>query len=121
MLENMPRTMQKSLQFVIAKRNTDSKELSIRTGIDDRQIRRWVDEGKKISGKNFVAMCIGLNLSPSISKMMSEMVDGSLGRNPEEEKAYRILLNSMYDHDIRECNAFLVSMDLDPLTSENNL
>lgn len=120
-LENMPRTMQKSLQFVIAKRNTDSKELSIRTGIDDRQIRRWVDEGKKISGKNFVAMCIGLNLSPSISKMMSEMVDGSLGRNSEEEKAYRILLNSMYNHDIRECNAFLVSMDLDPLTSENNL
>lgn len=68
-----------------------------------------------------MAMCIGLNLSPSISKMMSEMVDGSLGRNPEEEKAYRILLNSMYNHDIRECNAFLVSMDLDPLTSENNL
>jgi len=65
---------------------------------------------------NIVAVCIALHLYPHESIKLINAA-GYFFRNNKKDNTYQFLIDSAYNKNVHECNRFLESMNLDPLTS----
>jgi DNA-binding XRE family transcriptional regulator len=64
-----------------------------------------------------VALCIGMQLSPILSRDMISKAGISF-RISEEHIIYQMLLNSYYQNSIYECNEILRTNNFKPLSTE---
>ncbi|ELX9346946.1 helix-turn-helix transcriptional regulator [Listeria monocytogenes] len=93
-------------------------ELSDKSGIGYEHISRIrTKEYDNPSIKTVIALCIGMNLSPSLSKKFLNLAGYTL-KQTKEHIFYGILLDGCSSFSIYDCNALLIENGFKPLTSE---
>lgn len=92
------------------------ESLAERTGLSVKTIQRMrndLDARPKL--ESVVAVCLGLKLYPEESIELLSLAGYKL-RKKSKEKAYSLLLNYLYEQDIRFCNNLLIELKIKPLT-----
>jgi len=105
------------LSYFMEKKEITEEGLAELTGLSDRTIRlmKWnADSRPELA--NIVAVCIALHLYPHESIKLINAA-GYFFRNNKKDNTYQFLIDSAYNKNVHECNRFLESMNLDPLTS----
>lgn len=91
-------------------------ELSERTGITPRSIRRYRNNNINTDIKMLVALCIGMKLPVRRSMHLINLAGLSLMPSAEHSLYYSFLsVAYCSDLNVKECNAFLMSKGYEPL------
>ena len=84
--------------------------------VSERTIERfWRKPNARPALNNVVAVCIGLEMNPAVSRMIIELAGYTL-RNVPLERAYIGLLCALYTEGIQVCNQVLLHNHLEALT-----
>ena len=93
-------------------------ELSERSHISTKTIQRLRNTAECTSEKRtLVALCIGMQLPPVISRYFLQVAGIILGCTSDEDIAYDLILSGYYRSGIAACNALLTGAGLASLTN----
>lgn len=111
------RTFGDTLKDFMRDRRIRVTELSSELGISERQLGRLRSGESKPSFEILLALCIGMHLEPWNSRIMLRSAWHELPAD-DDGKAYVFLIQCCYDCSVAQCNQFLRSIGLPPLTNK---
>ncbi|MDI3478707.1 MAG: hypothetical protein PWQ59_2232 [Thermoanaerobacterium sp.] len=111
----LPNSYTKSLQMVIEWRGVTYKELGERILLNEKTVRRIVNGETKGSINSLVLICLGLHLSPKISRHIIDNSPHSLNISDKNHQWYDFALAHLYTKSMDEIRQFLHQYGADPL------
>ncbi len=117
-MRRLPATLSGTLVAHMDRLNLTVEALEEKSLINTKTIQRIRnDERYQPKLATAVALCIGMQLSPILSRDMISKAGISF-RISEEHIVYQMLLNSYYQNSIYECNEILRANNFKPLSTE---
>lgn len=106
-----------TLKYYMQENSITENDLAEEVGISCRQLRRLRNGKARPTFEMLVALCIGLHLEPWNSEIL---LRAAWQRIPstDDGKVYAFLLRCCYSCSVAECNGFLCSIGLSPLTKK---
>lgn len=111
----LPNSYTKSLEIVIAWKGVTYTELGRRINLDAKTIGRIVNGETKGSINSFILICLGLHLSPDISKHIIKNSPHQLDMGDMNHQWYNFALIHLYTKSMGEIRSFLQEHGADPL------
>lgn len=111
----LPNSYTSSLKMVRGWKNVTFEELSERTLLSERTIRRIFNGEKPGSINSLVLICLGLHLPPEISRHIISNSPFSLNFSNKDHNWYNFALTHLYAKSMDEIRAFLQENGIDPL------
>ena len=116
--QSLPNNFGDTLVAHMKRKQMTVEQLAERSLISSRQIARYrASHVPKISLSTVVCLCVGLKLHPLFSFDLVEKAGYTL-INTTEHTAYKIILTSMTDRSIHECNRCLEQLGIRPIGRE---
>lgn len=114
--QGLPRSLGATLHYHMDRLGITKEELEERSQVSARTIQRIINnDSKSVQLSYIVSLCIGLNLDPELSDDMVSKA-GYVFRDTEEDVIYEIILRSMYNMTMADCNEVLMKEGYPPLT-----
>jgi len=114
----LPSSFEDTLYAHMERLNLSVEELSERSGVSERTIKRCRSNCEHAPSKQtVVALCIGLRLPSVLSRDLLSK-SGICFRNGEEDIAYQMIIDSMTVYDIYQCNETLQSLGVRTLSKQ---
>ena len=119
-LQGLPVSFSKTLSAHMTRKGVTCERLAEACMLSRNSIFRFKkDEYPRISLSNVICLCIGLKLHPLLSMDMVRKA-GYTFNGSFEHTAYQMLLMTMINSSLFECNDFLCQMGLRPLGRYDN-
>jgi hypothetical protein len=115
--KTLPGEFGDTLSAHIKRLGLTNEALADRCLINEDNIRKYRSGAKTPKLQTVVALCVGLQLSPLLCFDLLDKCGFTL-KNGMEQAAYHIILCTMTQNSIYECNEMLRSMNLRPLSKE---
>lgn len=117
-LQNLPPSFSETLAAHMKRKGITNEQLAERCLLSDRQIYRFKSElFPRITLRSAVALCIGLRLHPLLAMDLIGKAGYSFNSSLEHT-AYRMLLLTMTNRSIYECNEQLKKTGVKPIGKE---
>lgn len=117
-MQNLPGGFSGALKYLMTWKGKTVEALAGDCCLDPKTIQRMRNnEAYETTIETIVAICIALQLPPTVSEALIARSAYSLGVS-EKHLTYRFLLNACYTKPIYECNEMLLRLGLEPLTKE---
>ncbi len=114
--KQLPRSLGDTLAFHMDRLGITKEELEERSQVSAKTIQHIRNRpDMKVSLSYVVALCVGLNLDPELSDDMVAKANLRFG-DSEKDTLYQLILRSMYNSTIVDCNEILVQEGYQPLT-----
>lgn len=114
-LQGLPASFSRTLSAHMTRKGVTRERLAEACLLSRNSIFRFKkDEYPRISLPNVICLCIGLKLHPLLSMDMVRKA-GYIFNGSFEHTAYQILLMTMTNSSLYECNDFLCQMGMHPL------
>lgn len=121
-LKDVPVTFSKALKYHMDQRAVSSADLSKMLKVSPVQISYLVNESEdevvRHTPKMIVAICVALNLSPTLSLNLLELAGCSLLNN-RKERVYRYIVDFLYNQSLDFVDEFLIENDMQPLRKQD--
>lgn len=117
LLTHFPDDFSEAIDKLVKIQETTIYDLELETGLANKTIND-MKHGRRRTVQNGVAICIGLHISPELSFKLLDTLGIRLRNGNDDDLAYKIILASMYLHDIGEINMMLIKMGRTPLTGK---
>lgn len=122
LLSNMPHKFNEAFDSVFAWSGLTEENLAERSYMSARTIQRIRrEEGYIPKLSNLVALCIGMQLPPVVSRQLIDLAGYRLLPANQEHLAYDFLLSGCSTYSIEACNDLLSGMGFDSLGNPQNL
>ena len=121
-LKGIPITFSKALKYHMEQRGVSNADLSKLLNVSPVQISYLVNESEdevvRHTPKMIVAICVALNLSPTISLHLLELAGCSLLNN-RKERVYRYIVDFLYNQSLDFVDEFLIANEMQPLRKQD--
>ncbi|WP_100065018.1 helix-turn-helix domain-containing protein [Miniphocaeibacter massiliensis] len=114
LLRNMPSAFGPALEFLIKESNMTLEKIAEKSYCDEKTIRRYKKEEANPSIRTLIAICIALELPPTVSKRLIDISPCKIPETMDEGQTLSLILNICKTVD--EANKLLESLNLDPLS-----
>jgi DNA-binding Xre family transcriptional regulator len=116
-IKELPRSFGSALVLLMEKKEYTNESLAETISVSSKTIQRMRNDSKQEYEINTViAICVGLQLFPQISREMLEMAGITL-KNTERDFVYSMIIDTFYKRPIGDCNELLISAKQPPLTA----
>lgn len=110
-LENLPNTFHEAIKYLRQKEELTQEGLEEKAGIPVKTIQRIESGGNQPSRKNFVKLCMGLELNPIIRHEMFNLYEWNLTNSLDRIKL-KIILNDSYFDNIEHIESLMDRLEL---------
>ena len=116
-LQSLPQSFGATLEAHMRRKGVTQEQLAESSLITDRRIRTYCIDDQMVALPRVVALCVGLKLHPIFAFDLVKKA-GYLFNQSSEHVAYQMILLSMTQHSIFECNEYLNILGLKPIGKE---
>ncbi len=117
-LQSLPSSFSETLVAHMKRKGVTIEQLAENTLMSDRQIYRFRSAlYPNITLPQVVGLCIGLKLHPIFSRDLIEKAGYTFNMSPQN-RAYHMLILTMSNNSIYECNEYLAKVGLAPIGRE---
>lgn len=116
-LQSLPQSFGATLEAHMRRKGVTQEQLAESVLMTDRRIRTYCIDDQMVALPRVVALCVGLKLHPIFAFDLVKKA-GYLFNQSSEHVAYQMILLSMTQHSIYECNEYLNILGLKPIGKE---
>ena len=116
-LQSLPSSFGATLEAHMRRKGVTQEQLAESSLMTDRRIRTYCVDDQMVPLPRVVALCVGLKLHPIFAFDLVKKA-GYLFNQTSEHVAYQMILVSMTQHSIFECNEYLNILGLKPIGKE---
>lgn len=109
-----------ALVEVMKWRDVRNQELADETNLGLKAISNLRNGKTEPKLETVIAICIGMKLPPSISKMLVELSGRKLRVGNQQEMLYEFILNCTASWDVNMCNTLLVNKGFNELVPDRS-
>ena len=116
-LQSLPQSFGATLEAHMRRKGVTQEQLAESSLITDRRIRTYCIDDQMVALPRVVALCVGLKLHPIFAFDLVKKA-GYQFNQTSDHVAYQMILLSMTQHSIFECNEYLNVLGLKPIGKE---
>ena len=116
-LQSLPQSFGATLEAHMRRKGVTQEQLAESSLITDRRIRTYCVDDQMVALPRVVALCVGLKLHPIFAFDLVKKA-GYQFNQTSDHVAYQMILLSMTQHSIYECNEYLNTLGLKPIGKE---
>ena len=116
-LQSLPQSFGATLEAHMRRKGVTQEQLAESSLITDRRIRTYCIDDQMVALPRVVALCVGLKLHPIFAFDLVKKA-GYQFNQTSDHVAYQMILLSMTQHSIFECNEYLNILGLKPIGKE---
>ena len=116
-LQSLPQSFGATLEAHMRRKGVTQEQLAESSLITDRRIRTYCIDDQMVALPRVVALCVGLKLHPIFAFDLVKKA-GYQFNQTSDHVAYQMILLSMTQHSIYECNEYLNILGLKPIGKE---
>lgn len=110
-------TFGEGVKFFLKREGMTQEDLAEKIGVTPETISRLCRDVYNTSINLAIAVCVGFHLLPYESRSLISRLGYTLDGCSPSIKAYRMIIDIFYMSGVAECNSFLISKGLKPLTN----